>query len=55
MEIQLKFGRESCSYRRKKGAYGGSISFGIGDVLVDANHSSTLARVSCSCVVGLSW
>jgi hypothetical protein len=30
----------------------GSISFGLGDVLVEANHSSALARVSCSCIVG---
>jgi hypothetical protein len=25
----------------------------LGDVLVEANHSSTLARVSCSCIVDL--
>jgi hypothetical protein len=53
--LQCKFGGERCSCRRKKGTYGGSISFGLGDVLMEASHSSALAIVSCSCIVGLSW
>ena len=45
---------ESCNYRTKKGAGGGFISFGLDGALVEARHSSALARVCCSYIVGLS-